>query len=241
MSVQRTEQLELLSDEIGYLLDEIRLSFWVDFTEQDILDASTVGEVFDRVVGKMGAFDSPRCLTSLAFFRLRRSLILVSNVDRRSVRPGAALRELVPQAVRRLWWEDVETNLRLRMPGLGPGPAAIIAYWVIFALGLLAFVAGIAQSASWELRLVTPLVVLPMLWTMFKAASHLPREFPVKTFGELIRRVVILNQQKLAREAGGSTVQQAWAAFRELLSEASGIGSAWITREMRFPEDLPMV
>jgi hypothetical protein len=114
----------------------------------------------------------------------------------------------------------------------------MISYLAIYVLGLLALVAGAMQSISWELRLVTPLAVLLLLWGLFNAAPRLPREFPVETFGALVRRVVILNQQKLAREAGGSTIDQAWAAFRELLSEASGITPASITREMRFPEDL---
>jgi hypothetical protein len=44
MSRQRAEQLELVNEGLGYLLDEIQLSFWVDFTEKDIIDATTVGD-----------------------------------------------------------------------------------------------------------------------------------------------------------------------------------------------------
>jgi len=239
--VGRAEQLELIGDQLGYLLEEIRLSFWVDFTEQDIADATTVGDLFDNIVHKMGEFASPRCLTSFAFFRLRRSLIAVSNLDRRSVRPDAQLRKLLPQPFRRTWWEGIETNLRLRVPGLRPGHAATIAYLSIALLGVLAFAAGMTKSISWELSLVMPLAVPVLLWWLSKAASHLPREFPVETLGDLVRQVVILNQQKLARDAGGSTIDQAWAAFREVLSRESGIPSASITREMRFPEDLRLL
>jgi hypothetical protein len=241
MSVERAEQLELVGDQLGYLLEEIQLSFWVDFTEQDIIDTATVGDLFDNIVRKMGEFESPRCLTSFAYFRLRRSLIAVSNLDRRSVRPATQLRTLLPQPVRRTWWEHIETTLRLRVPGLRPGRAATIAYSAIPLLGVFAFAAGMTKSISWELRLVMPLAVPVLLWWLFKAASHLPREFPVETFGDLVRRVVTLNQQKLARDAGGSTIDQAWAAFREILSAESGIASASITREMRFPEDLRLL
>lgn len=150
MSVQRVEQLERIGEELGYLLEEIQLSFWVDFTEQDIVDMTTVGDLFDKVVRKMGKFESPRCLTSFAFFRLRRSLVAVSSLDRRSVRPATQLRKLLPQPVRRTWWADIETNLRLRLPDLRPGRAAVIAYWAIAALGVVAFLAGMTRSISWE-------------------------------------------------------------------------------------------
>jgi len=72
MSVERAEQLELIGEQLGYLLEEIQLSFWVDLTEQDIIDTTTVGDLFDKIVRKMGEFESPWCLTSFAYFRLRR-------------------------------------------------------------------------------------------------------------------------------------------------------------------------
>jgi hypothetical protein len=81
-----------------------------------------------------------------------------------------------------------------------------------------------------------PLLVL--FWGLVKIASRLPQEFPVETLEELVRRVVTLNHQKLAREAGGSTRDQAWATFRELVSGVSGIPVASISRETRFREDL---
>jgi len=52
----------------------------------------------------------------------------------------------------------------------------MISYLAIYVLGLLALVAGAMQSISWELRLVTPLAVLPLLWGLFNAAPRLPRD-----------------------------------------------------------------
>jgi hypothetical protein len=231
----------MTGEELGYLLDEIRLSFWVDLTEQDILNATTVGDLFDKIIHEADEFEAPRCLTSFAFFRLRRSLVAISGLDRRSVRPATQLRNLLHPTARRAWWEDVESNLRLRLPDLRPGLAAITSYWAIAAIGLFAFVVGMSPSISWEAKLLMPFAVPIFLWGLFKAASRLPREFSAETFGELVRLVVTLNQQKLTREAGGSTIDQAWAGFRELLSGASGITAARITREMRFPEDLNLL
>lgn len=110
------KRLELIGDELAYLLDEIQLSFWVDFTERDIIEATTVGDLFDRVVNKMGQFESPRCLTSAAFYRLRRSLAEVSGLDPHSLRRDTQLRNLLSRSTQCKWWDAIERDLRLRIP-----------------------------------------------------------------------------------------------------------------------------
>lgn len=82
MSVQLfSRHLDLELEDFDYFLYEISLSFWVDITENDIHDAMTVGDLFDAVVLKRGTLESSRCLTSIAFYRLRRSLIEICGVD----------------------------------------------------------------------------------------------------------------------------------------------------------------
>jgi hypothetical protein len=225
-----------MGEELGYLLEEIQLSFWIDFTERDIIEATTVGDLFDQILKKMGQFESPRCLTSAAFYRLRRSLAEVSGVDRRSITHATVLRNLVPPSMRRNWWEAIETNLRLRLPALRPSWPALFAYWSAATVAVVAIVVGL--SRSWEGKFIMSLALLVLSWGLVWVASHLRQEFPVETLEELVRRVVTLNQQKLTREAGGSTRDQAWAAFLELVSGISGIPVASISRETRFPEDL---
>jgi hypothetical protein len=94
------------------------------------------------------------------------------------------------------------------------------------------------SAVSWEAKFVGPSALFVLSWFLFGAASHLPREFPVEAFEDLTRLVVKLNQKKLVQEAGGSTIGQAWLAFRELVSDASGIPAPSITREMLFPDCL---
>ena len=82
MSLQQvSRQIELEEEDFDCLLDEISLSFWVDLTKEDMRDALTVGNLFDAVVLKMGTLESSRCLTSVAFYRLCRSLVEISGVD----------------------------------------------------------------------------------------------------------------------------------------------------------------
>ena len=227
------EQLELEGDDFDFLLYELESSFWVDFSESDFFGLNTVGDLFDIVVRDLAGFESPRCLTSLAFYRLRRSLIDLSGLDRQSIQPTTSLRNLLPPKLRRTWWHVIETELRLRVPHLRLGPAAVVAYSAIFGLAILAFVVVAARFVPWEVAAIVQLGTPLLIWLLLKGAARLPREFPADTFGELVRILVRLNQGKLAQEAGGSTANQAWTAFKELLSMETGVPAAAISREMR--------
>lgn len=234
VDVPTQELLGLESDDFEFFLYELQLSFWIEFSECDVVAAGTVGDLFDTVIRQLGDFDSPRCLTSLAFYRLRRTLIDLSGLDRQSVRPTTSLRGLLPPKLCCAWWLAIETGLRLRVPRMRPGGTAVTAYIAIVGLAVLAFVLVVAKFVSWEVGIMIEWGTPVLIWFLWKGASRLPRKIPAETFGDLVRMVVTLNQAKLAREAGGSTVNQAWTAFRELLSQWSDVPAAAITREMRF-------
>jgi len=120
-----------------------------------------------------------------------------------------------------------------------PGGAAIAAHSALVALGFLAFLLVIAKMVSWETMIIIEWGTPVLIWFLWKGASRLPREFPADTFGDLVRMVVKLNQAKLTRDAGGSTVDQAWTAFKELLAQEAGVAAATISREMRLAEGQP--
>ena len=218
-TAQRWEDIEELED----LVEQLQMSFWVDFTEEDIQQAATVGLLFDSMVEKMGGLGSPKCLSSFAFYRLRCSLVKVSGLDRRTLRPDTPLQSLLTPKVRRIWWTDIENNLRFRVPGLRFGRAGKTACYLVGLLTLVSFVAGGALALG---------LFIAGFWAIVELTPRLSRELPVDTLGQLTRSAVKLNQQKLAREAGGSTVNQAWSAYRELLSDSIGVPAASISREL---------
>jgi hypothetical protein len=135
------------------------------------------------------------------------------------------LRNLLPPRVRLKWWEDIESRLRFRVPPLRLGRTAVATNSMIAII--MAAMVAVSPWASWEFLFVLPIGAAFLAWLQFVAASRLPREFPVETFGGLVRAVTALN---LAAEAGGSTSSQAWIAFRNLLGGVSGIAPASINR-----------
>jgi len=107
-------------------------------------------------------------------------------------------------------------------------------------LGLLFAASVTAVRLHWNGNLLLAVFTASYLWILFLLLAIPLYGFPrgVRTFEQLTRAVVARNHHKLAMEAGGSTQEQAWRAFRELAGDATGIESAKIKRLMRFSEDL---
>lgn len=231
---------KVIGEDTESLLDEIQFSFWVEFSASDIEQAGNVGDLFDAVIRKTPAGPAkPACLSSVAFYRLRGCIAELSGTDRKSILPGTSLSALVPWAVRRARWEQVEIRLRLSLPRLCPSPTL---FAIIFALAVsgAAYIEH-AGFSSWWKAVVTGIPLTGFMWLfLLLLCGPLYRSFPrgIQSVGDLARVVVRRNYQKLATEAGGSTKAQAWLTFRELISEATGIPAASVVREMRFPEDL---
>ncbi len=239
MDVQAAaDVLEMEVDDLGYFLYELERSFWIDGAQVDVRTLTTVGALFDSLTDKMGGFESSRCLTSFAFYRLRRSLMDLSGLDRESILPTTPLKGLLPPKVRRVWWDSVETQLRFSVPRLQLGRAAIAAHTFVVLVAVFAGLVVLTKSVEWDTMILIEWGTPFLVWFLWKLASRLPRELPAETFGDLVRVIVHRNQAKLAQEAGGSSKNQAWQAFRELLASATGTHASSITRETRFPEHL---
>jgi hypothetical protein len=176
---QATARRWVDTEEMEWLVEELQMSFWVDFTDEEIRASTTAGLLFDGIVEKTGGFGAPRCLSSFAFFAC-----------------GA------------LWWRSRVCS------GVRFVPILRCGIWWFRSSG------GFGGRTLRTIAELTP-------W--------LATELPVDTLGQLVRTVVKLNQQKLAREAGGSTVNQAWSAYRELLSDSFGVPASSIHRELPLP------
>ena len=66
------QRLALIGEDLDDLLRDLQTSFWMEFDRIDIVECCTLGDLFDRVVSKMGARGEARCLSSVAFYRLRK-------------------------------------------------------------------------------------------------------------------------------------------------------------------------
>ncbi len=237
-----TERLDRIADDCGDLVDEIQNSFWIEFTSDDLINAVTVGDLFDCVMRKAPPLRSSACMSTVAFNRIRRSLVALTGADRKAIRPDGQLAKLVHWRDRRACWESLRTEMRFDLPDLQP-------HWGLWtALFFLAMGLVFAASQSfvqptvmgWLLAIVWGIVSIVFTWAiLLRLTERFHCNFPKngQTLSDLVRVVVSRNHQKLASEVGGSTAAQAWSAFQELLSQRCDLSAFKITRELRFPQD----
>jgi len=215
--------------------------FQIHITDEEASDAVTVGALHQLVVGKLQLTDVQRCLTSAAFYRLRRALVDVVNVQRRQIRPDTPLELLLPIERRRALWTAIEHQMALKTPNL-LYPRRLD--WGLTALCVLAALTPVPfLPAGWYT--VPMLLVLPMLGY---ALSHgllrlMPRlavEFPsgIGTVGDLARDVLARNRSALVESTGGWTSQAVYDVLVDVIARQTGVDRAQITPEARLLDDL---
>jgi hypothetical protein len=199
----------------------------------DYVELVTVGDFYNLLLTKIPRNASAAgCLTSAAFYRLRRGLVERFGADRKQIRPATLLETVVPRRNRRKEWKALSTALELKLPGLDVMPGWLFATVVVVSLS------G-ACWAGWR-------------WTSFPAALgsglvlyvagsvlSLPLlvDFGVPTVGELAERVAALNRGRLAAVNRAKpdgmpwTDVQAWNRLRQVFVRQVGVDIEDITPE----------
>src|ERR1700677_3880962 len=81
-------------------------TFGVDLPDDELGSVATVGDLYKLVLSRLDG--SYACLSSRAFYRVRKSMVEVLGVSRRSIRPSTKLQPLLGnrQSVER--WKRIE-------------------------------------------------------------------------------------------------------------------------------------
>ena len=99
------------------LVMRVEEALGIELHAHDVEDVRTPRQLIDLVAGKLAAAaTAPHCLTQRAFYELRKGLVEVLNLPRRSIRPDTKVCDLIPRAVRRRVWRDLK--LQANLPGL---------------------------------------------------------------------------------------------------------------------------
>lgn len=108
----------VLGEDTADLLTVIEDSFGVELTTGEPILGKSVSE-FARYISERSPHpQSERCLTSAAFYRLRRALLSIADMPRNLVRPNTRLELLFPWRSRRSWWRQLEVHLQFTLPPL---------------------------------------------------------------------------------------------------------------------------
>jgi acyl carrier protein len=220
------------------LVLETEERFGIQIEDEEASRVRTMGDFHALVLRKLSVAPSQRCLTAMAFYRLRRAMADAFGVNRRWVRPQRRLDDVLPRKRRRRDWPILSEATGLRMPQL---QVPEVLPKTLFRIGLLTFVGGIVLAATrgvpvwatWSCGaaaialvalLVRPLATCPL--------------GTCKTVGDLSRAVFDLNVGALARSAGEADGAEIWPSLVQLVSEQLGVRVSDINPDSRFIEDL---
>ena len=219
---------------------EVEDAFGISISDEDVPTLETVGSLHEYVSKRLGKRLKTPCLTAVAFYRLRRSLMSILGVSRDKLRPSTDLRLLIPVRNRRAVWRRLQASLGLELPQLSPSRASIILivaapiavgvgfYW---ARVLLDHPATIPRWAPFLAAAVAFLIAL-------KLASYFADALraDLGTMGGLARGVVAHNYAALTDQVGASRETDLWDALCFIICEQLNVKPERVTKETRLAD-----
>jgi len=223
------------------LIIKVEESFGIAITDEEAGRIRTVGDLLDTVLAKLSPGDRRVCLTSAAFYEVRRQVMVETGRPRKELAPKAALELLFPSRERYGAWRRMRSRSGLKWPRLAV-PGKLLG-------GLMAL--SLASSLLWAARdglqpadgfgalfwaavlFLASLIVLARVPGIDRA---LPRE--LNSVGDLAVSVLALNHAHFAQKARSWNESEAWVAVRGCIAEQIGVPESEIKRESGLVDEL---
>lgn len=228
---------DVVGENTWELFEAIERSFGVELGDYRDLAGIPISELAERLNDLADYPTREKCLSAVAFYRLRRAVERISVVPAKSIRPATPLREVLPWNNRRKRWKELEEDTGLTLPRLALSGWS---FWLCLLLpgALLIFAKGTyALAIGWpSLLLVSFGLSIFALWSCLPLA----RAFPAScaTVGGLAKSLVALNYSKFAAQDAGSSVSDIEEALLLLTAFGSGLAVSEISPATRIPQDL---
>lgn len=214
-------------------------AFQIHITDEEANKILTVGDLYNLIINKIEVQEHNRksCLTSAAFYRIRRALCEVMNLRRGDIRPATNLSSIVPLKRRRHNWKRFQDEVGLnKVPGLYPHFGLIAVSAV--AICMVPRLVGVEFSILELFFLFFIALIFSAVFYM-KCAPILALTLP-STVGSLAEIVALTNARQLAEEMGGLNKKEVWEIVSKIVIEHLGVKPEQVTTEARFVQDLDM-
>jgi acyl carrier protein len=212
---------------------EVEETFGFSIPNEDVATLDSVGKRCDYIMAHRFEGRQQGCLTSVAFYKLRRALMSVLGIARSDVRLSSDLNAIIPTR-RRQAWSDLHRVMGLRLPEL-VRPA-----WVKAAVILGSCAIGTAIFVFGRAALVTAfLTTLVAMYVLFQATKPLAVMFHRKfaTVGGLTKCILQKNFGAISDSCQRANAEEVWDTLRCVIVEQLGVRPDDVTKEARFVED----
>jgi hypothetical protein len=220
------------------LLVAVEHGFQIHIDDEEASRVSTVGDLHDLVTSKLTGVASKRCLTSAAFYQIRRGIVDALGLKRHEVRPSTKLEVIFPEGTRRKTWQSVQEATRLKLPSLAYPGSTVLTFTVtgllagvITAVSVHAGVTGILMAAV--AGVFAGIAALRLVPTCAVAIPN-----GEATIGDLARDVLATNHAQFVSEVGGWNDREVWETLCRIIVNQTGVDRHLITREAGIVDDL---
>jgi acyl carrier protein len=222
------------------LLMEVEDAFGFSIPDEDAAGMDTVGKLYDYILAHRVEGKQEGCLTSVAFYRLRRVLTSICGLARRDVHPSIETAKVIP-AMRRRRWSQLQASMGLRLPALRR-PAWVTATATILgcALVVAAAVFLAARGGTTAIVLLGACVIVAVPWLLYQVTLPLAVVIPTEcaTVGGLAKAILQKNYGAISDQCQRANAEEAWTALRDLIVKQLGVRPDEVTREASFVKDL---
>ena len=225
------------------LVMRIEERFGIAIPDEDASKVETAGDLHKLVLLKLRDVKTDRCLTSAAFYRVRRGFIEGLGISRREIAPSLDLETLLPKRGRRRKWQLLQRAAPVEIPDL-QFPRSVLT----FIAGIGTLLAGVLLGASLFNRKISSeslvvwglIGIVIVMSILVKLCTPLAVAFPNQavTVGDLARGALSRNYRQLAASIGGYNEADTWEALRGLIVDQIGVEKDKVTPEARIVKDL---
>lgn len=98
------------------LIMRIEEEFSIELPDAELVSVRTVDDLYQLILRRLDT--QPSCLSSKAFYRVRKSLVQCLNLPRRAIRPSTPLDPLLPRSSLHQHWQEISNHSGLILPPL---------------------------------------------------------------------------------------------------------------------------
>ena len=229
-------------DAVEILMD-IEEEFGITIGDEEIPHFQTMGSLHDYLLEKCGVLKRSDCPTRSAFYRLRRAVADVCDIEPRTLRPDTAVLPLIERWQRTRTWRRIEMELGLSLPELVNRTGAG-AFWGAAVASGIGFVIATALSRDLCVGIAFALVALiPGILIGFAVGlCWIPTVWPpCRTLGGIARSVVAINYCEFhpaVEPKVDSEGDPIWERLCKVIVEQLGVPRDSLRRETDFVKDL---
>lgn len=219
------------------LFESIEQSFGICLGDFESLAGIRISELAEKVCKLANYPAKEKCVSAVAFYKLRQAFVGLYGVPLRSIAPSTPVRQIMPWRSRRAKWRAMQEHLDLQFPQLA-FPGWLLLLCLTIPAGLLIFAKeSIGLEINWVAVIACSLMLdVGAMYVCVPLARSLPRG--CETFGDLAKAVLARNYAAFAKSNAGSSEEDMLSSLRLLVASHTDIEAGKILPETRIPSDL---